>query len=285
MTSNSVSSMSLQIVDQQKLILSKVPLYATIAASPECVIYYENKVLSTYDRDPLSKKAVPWANNDGHVIDICWYKDKQFIILTQRRFYLFNADMNKIDSVHKLADDDKEHNYHRCTSSGECIMLCFSGWKTTIEEWTLKECKKRWLSPITCAEDESICCLCLSSNTLGLTISKRKQGSRFEVRNHETMSVLFSIRLAQACYRFTSMNEHNWLLVPYYSESQVLLLVDTNEKIIKKIDISLRRMPPTSNHVYDGCSDEMIWNVALMLGQNRCLVVRRERTVCVYSMK
>ncbi|CAF2862380.1 unnamed protein product [Rotaria sp. Silwood2] len=271
-----------RIDGQDKIIGSTVPLYATIAASPEYVIYYENKVLSVYNQNEPSKKTIQWTKKDGHVIDICWYNNKQFVILTKREFHLFNVDTEKIHTAYRLPENKNiDSNYHRCTSYDERIMLCLSCSGTTIEEWTLSECKKRWQSPKSCRKDENICCLRLSSNNLGLTIVNSKRESRFELRQLETMSVLFLIQLTRQCYRFISMNDNNWLLVPYYYGRQELLLVDANQRIIKIINIP----PLVHAYDYDSNINQMIWNVALMLGNSSSLVVRRERTICFYNIK
>ncbi|CAF1147675.1 unnamed protein product [Rotaria sordida] len=271
-----------RIDGEEKIIGSTMPLYAAIAASPEYVIYYENKILSIYDQSQSCKKTISWSEKAGHIIDICWYNNKQFIILTKREFHLFDVDTEQIRMIHSLPKNDNDDStYYRCTSHDECIMLCFSCPGTTIEEWTLTKCKKRWRSPKSCRQDEHICCLRLLSNILGLTIAKSTQEPRFELRQSETMSVLFSMQLTCQCYRFISMNDHNWLLVPYYYGRQVLLLINTSEKILKIIDI------PLLIHTYDynGNVNQMIWNVALMSGNNSYLIVRRDRSICFHNIK
>ncbi|CAF3833518.1 unnamed protein product [Rotaria sp. Silwood1] len=271
-----------QIDGQEKIIGSTVPLYAAMAASSEYVVYYENKVLSVYNQNGPSKKTIQWTKKDGHVIDICFYKNKQFVILTKREFHLFNADTEKIQTMYRLPDnDDDDSTYRRCTSHDECIMLCLSGPGTTIEEWTLTKRKNRWESPKSCKHNEHICCLRLSSNILGLTIVNSTQESRFEVRQRETMSVVFLMPLTRQCYRFIAMNEYDWLLVLYYNGRQELLLIDTNERIGKIINI------PALTHIYDydGNFNQMIWNVALMFGTTPYLIVRRERTIGFYRVK
>ena len=114
----------------------------------------------------------------------------------------------KIQAVTGLPADDVHSSYHRCTSYAGCILLCFSGPGATIEAWTAKKRVNRWEAPISCVRDERICCFGLSSKTLGLTITKSEQGSRFELRQRETMAMLRVIQLQFACYRLSSLNEH-----------------------------------------------------------------------------
>ena len=217
---NLADSASLQIGAEDRLILCGVPLYPAMAASAECLIYYENKFLIVDDRKRRSKKTIRWAKKDDHVIDMCWYKDRQCVILTKRQLHLLNVDTETIQAVTGLPADDVRSSYHRCTSYAGCILLCFSGPGATIEAWTAKKRVNRWEAPISCARDERICCFGLSSSILELTIAKSEQGSRFELRQRETMAVLWVIQLQFACYRLSSLDEHTWLLVPYYRVAQ-----------------------------------------------------------------
>ncbi len=260
-----------------KIIHSGIPLYSAMAASPECIIYYENKQLSVNGRQRGIQKSIEWTNNGGHVIDICWYKHSKFIILTKREFYLFNTNNVKCSLLNTLPKDDKISAYYRCASNGECVMLCYWHRGTTIEEWNLERCVKRWDSPKSCKQDESICCLRLSSYALALTIVNSDKQSRFELRQRETMSILHSINLAQPCYRFISTHDNHWLLVPYYSGRRQLILIDNTGRIVKEIQV------PSSDK--NDSNDELIWNIALISTDSPCLFVRYERTICCFNIQ
>lgn len=282
MDSNEFSGSSLRIRSQRATTESGVPLYAAMDASPEYVIYYENKFLSVFNHDKAVKKIIQWPYKTGHVIDISRYNDNQFVILTKLGLYLINVDTEKVDTVHQLSNNNDESTiYHRCTAHNGRIMLSFSGAGTIIEQWTSKVCAKRWSPPKSCGKNEHISCLRLSSDALGLTIAKSIEESRFEVRQLENMSILFSIPLNYQCYRFISLNNRQWLLVPYYRGRQDVFLVDTNQENIKPINVPLL----SHNDEYDGNYSKMIWNIALMLGDSSYLIVRRERTVCCYSIE
>lgn len=281
MNSSVDTSKPLQIDAQERIVVSRVPLFPAIAASSECLIYYENKFLTVYNLEQTSKKSIPWTKKDGHVVDICWYNNKHCIILTKREFHLLNVDTGAVNTVKRLPVDDPESNYHRCTSSSESLMLCFSCSGSVIEEWTLKERTQLWKRPISCARDEHICCLRLSSSTLGLTLADSMGRSRFELRQRDTMSVLRVVKLNFQSYRFAPIDESNWLLVPYYHVRQEIHLVDTNTRIVRTLTIPLS----TEAYNYNGNYNQMIWNVAFVPGDNSRLIVRREKTVCFFKLK
>ena len=281
MNSSIETSKPLQVDVQERIVVSRVPLYPAMAASSECLIYYENKFLIVYNLKQPSKKSIPWTKRDGHVIDICWYNNKQCIILTKREFHLLNVDTGTVNTVNRLPVDDPESNYHRCTSSSESLMLCFSCSGTAIEEWTLKERTHLWRPPISCTRDEHICCLRLSSSILGLTLADSKGRSRFELRQRDTMSVLRVIQLNFQSYRFAPIDDGNWLLVPYYHVRQEIRIVDTKARTIRTVTIPLL----AEAFSYNGNYNQMIWNVAFVPGDNSRLIVQREKTVCFFKIK
>ncbi|CAF4048049.1 unnamed protein product [Adineta steineri] len=95
---------------------------------------------------------------------------------------MFNADNDQIDLLNAL-NNDGDFPYHRCTSNGKYLMLCFSGCKTVIQQWDYESTSKQWKSPQSCQPDEYICSLNLSADILGLTITNRKEESKFQLSN------------------------------------------------------------------------------------------------------
>ncbi|CAF1533024.1 unnamed protein product [Adineta steineri] len=101
---------------------------------------------------------------------------------------MFNADNDQIDLLNAL-NNDGDFPYHRCTSNGKYLMLCFSGCKTVIQQWDYESTskqwkyKKQWKSPQSCQPDENICSLNLSANILGLTIDNQQGESKFQLPN------------------------------------------------------------------------------------------------------
>ena len=281
MASSLTTSAALRIDAEERLVLCRVPLYSAMAASAECLIYYENKFLTVYDPKLTNKKSIPWTKKDGHIIDMCWHNRKQCVILTKRQFHLLNVETGTVETQHTVSAEDADSTYHRCTSNTKCILLCFSGPGAIIEEWTEKERTNQWKGRISCARDEHICCFRLSSNILGLTLAKPKQGSRFELRQRETMSVLYVISLQFPCYRFDSLNEHTWFLVPYYRAGQEVHVIDTNTRNVRTIILP----PSREAYNHNGNYNQMIWNVALMPNNSSRLIVRREKTICFFNIE
>lgn len=269
-------------------VLSKTPLYATIAASDKNVIYYQNKYLSISDPNGDNYRAIRWNKNDPHVIDICYYTENKFVILTKQAFYLFVLDTAKTILVNKLTNVDENGIYHRCASNGSCIMLCYGALGSAIERWTHEKCIKQWRSPKSCAKNECICCLRVSSNILGLTIVRVKgksktnteRKSRFELRHIDTMNVLYTIDLDCICYQFAALNNHNWLLVPYYNGGVKLLLI--NDKKPQHEIIGVRLLPKTNDlNTYEN----MIWNIAVAADDNKYVILRCEKTIRHYKIE
>ncbi|CAF1044861.1 unnamed protein product [Adineta steineri] len=197
---------------------------------------------------------------------------------------MFNADNDQIDLLNAL-NNEENSPYHRCTSNGKYLMLCFWGCKTVIEQWDYEstskqwKCKKQWKSPQSCQLDEYICSLNLSADILGLTITNQKEESKFQLRESETMHILYSIQLCSQFYRFISTNNNNWLLVPYYNRRLEILLIDIEKRIVKPIHIFARSLPYEEND-----DDKIICNIALSLGNSPYLIVRCERYVCYYDL-
>ena len=94
------------------------------------------------------------------------------------------------------------------------------------------------------------------------------------------MAELWVIQLQFACYRLSSLNEHTWLLVPYYRVAQEICLIDTNKRNDRTDMIRLS----TQAYGYNGNYNQMIWIVALMPDDSPRLIVRREKTIGFFNL-
>lgn len=267
------------IIESNETFFTTQILHPAIAASPQWIIHYQNKILLAFNQKESKKKIIPWDKRAGHVVDLCWYEEDKFIVVMKNEIHLFNVEKESSEMIIHLPVEEIYSSFHRCTANGKSLILCYSHPGAAIEQWESNVRTKRWAAPSSCKEYQHIGCIRASSDKLGISIGDEENKWQFEVRSLDNGPAQRCFSLKKPCYRFIPFDTHIWLIIPYYDKKQRILAIDADQQSLRTIQLQ-----NTSETHQEENSEPFVWNLTSIPGEAGKLLVQYGDFFCSFNL-
>ena len=208
-----------------------------VCANERHLLIHQGSNLCLLDKELNVVKENSWTH--GWIMDICWSAVLgRYLVLTRNYLFLIDESTMSIVRVQKLP----RLSWWSCTCSDRHLYLTTKEWASEIHQftfWPSIQLVKRYQSPQTCKEDETIHCLTYHKDTLALMICNRVRKSKsIELRASNTFDRLWSLALDieydARPIRCCLLNHDEWLVVDWNTSN--LFHVSTDGQLKRKSD-------------------------------------------------
>ena len=240
------------------------------AANHQSLLVYENNKFNLLNKDLILTHQVPWTN--GQIYDISWSITlNQFILITNKRIlYMVNENPLSFTPIKRLPQD----NWWSLTCSDKYLYISTHGNDPNIHQFDLSSSSfnpiKRWRSPETCKQYESIHHINYTNETLALIIvDPSTKTSRIELRSSITLKRYWTLDLDinQSLYQSTIhsclLKFNEWLVIPENTTDIFHITQDGKLRAVYKYKIP-------------------VWNITLF--QPNLLTIRTEDNIIFYRI-
>ena len=182
------------------------------------LLVHQNSNLCLLDKELNIIKEKSWTY--GWIMDMCWSTTlARFFVLT--RNYLFLIDESTMTFVR--AQKVPKLSWWSCTCSDGTLYLTTKDWASNIYQFTLWpsiQVAKRWQSPRTCKQDETINDIISNKDKLALMIYNRLTKTKsIELRLAISMDRIWSVDLDvdydSRAIRCCLLNYDEWLIIDW----------------------------------------------------------------------
>ncbi|CAF1154962.1 unnamed protein product [Rotaria sordida] len=182
------------------------------------LLVHLNSNLCLLDKDLNIIKEKFWTQ--GYIIDICWSLTlARFLVLTRNYLYLIDESTMSIVRIQKVP----KLSWWSCTCSDTYLYVTTKDWGSNIYQFTLWpsiQLAKRWQSPQTCKQNETINNIIYNKEKLALLIYNRLTESQIiELRISTTFDCLWSLNLDidydSRSIRCCLLNNDEWLVIDW----------------------------------------------------------------------
>jgi hypothetical protein len=189
---------------------------------------------------PLSRDIDP-AVTSVDIADLCWSSATGiFIVLTRTQLFTLSPN-RKIPIVIPNVRPTDNRLFCSCACNGDKFLLCYTDPGSSLEEWCTTNWRQGrcWNSPQSCNEREKIMCIRFtqSGTFMGITLDVTSMMTRFEVRDPQTMSCVWSREiLAPSCIGIISFTDTVWLIGVFNYHK--IYLVDKSDNRVQEIKMT-----------------------------------------------
>ncbi|CAF4758878.1 unnamed protein product [Rotaria sp. Silwood1] len=208
------------------------------AANNENLLIYESDYLNLLNRDLVPIQQIPWRY--GHIYDMSWSATlTNFIIITDKKIvYLINESSLSLKVIQSIPQE----KWWSSTCSDKSLFLSTYGTDANIFQFNLLssfELIKRWRSPDTCREYESIHDINYANETLALIITDSSTKiARLEVRSSTTLTQFWSFALNinhisyQPSIHCCQIKYSEWIVI--IENTSNIFHISKDEKLIRR---------------------------------------------------
>jgi len=202
------------------------------------LLIYEKHKLILFNQDLISIEEISWIN--GQIYDICWSKTlNNFILITDKRIlYLINENPLSFTQIKSIPQE----KWWSLTCSDQYLFLTTYGTDTNIflfDLFSSFDFLKRWRSPQTCKQHESIHDINYTNNTILLTIGDSSNKTvRIELRSSITLKHYWKILIDinyisyQSTIHSCLLKDDEWIII---GENTSNIYHISKDGILKKV--------------------------------------------------
>ncbi|CAF2542449.1 unnamed protein product [Rotaria sp. Silwood2] len=182
------------------------------------LLLHHNSNLCLLDKDLNIIREKSWTQ--GYIMDICWSLTLvRFIVLTRNYLYLIDESTMSIMRIQKIP----KLSWWSCTCSDTYLYVATKDWGSNIYQFTLWpsiQLSKRWQSPQTCKQNETINDIIYNKEKLALLIYNRlTKNKMIELRISTTLDCLWSLDLDidydSRAIRCCLLSNDEWLIIDW----------------------------------------------------------------------
>lgn len=212
-----------------------------LCANERHLLVHDNSNLCLFDKDLNIIRDKFWSH--GCILDICWSLTlARFLILTRNYLYLVDESTLSIIRVQKIP----KLSWWSCTCSDTSLYVTTKDWASNIYQFTLWpsiQLVKRWQSPYTCKQNETISNIIYNKEKIALMIYNRLTKTKsIELRVSTTLDCLWSLNLdiAYDCraIRCCSFNNDEWLVTDWNTSNLHYISNDGKLKLTSEYNTS-----------------------------------------------
>lgn len=165
------------------------------ATNNQNLFVYEYDFLNLYNQDLINTQKLQWRN--GNIYDICWSTIlNSFIVITDKRtLYAINENTLTFRIIHEIPQE----KWWSSTCSDKYLFLSTCGTDANIYLFNLSasfELVKRWRSPDTCKQYESIHDIEYANESLAIVVAdSSSKAARLELRSSKTLTPFWSFTI------------------------------------------------------------------------------------------
>ncbi|CAF1281214.1 unnamed protein product [Rotaria sp. Silwood1] len=182
------------------------------------LLIHQNSNLCLLDKDLNLIREKSWTQ--GCILDICWSLTLvRFLVLTRNYLYLIDESTLSLMRIQKIP----KLSWWSCTCSDTYLYITTKDWGSNIYQFTLWpsiQLSKRWQSPQTCKQNETINDIIYHKEKLALLIYNRlTKRNIIELRISTTFNCLWSLNLDldydSRAIRCCLLNNDEWLIIDW----------------------------------------------------------------------